>query len=221
MATAALAIDRNYAPRLLAGRNTDQGWGYYAGKASRLEPTCWALLALHSAKRRARAPRSCARVAGAAPASGRMARRTPRVAGQHRLQRAGGVHAASSSRIASPPTWCARLLAAVVASKGAAAPQADGMRQDNSLQGWSWVDATFSWVEPTCWGLLALKKARGAGLGDAAAASAHRRSRATAHRSQLPAGRMEFRQRGGPAAGSAAVRAHHGAWAARAAGPAH
>jgi hypothetical protein len=51
-----------------------------------------------------------------------------------------------------------RLLAAVVASKGTAAPPSAGVRQDNSLQGWSWIDATFSWVEPTCWGLLALKK---------------------------------------------------------------
>src|SRR5215218_3279418 len=34
---------------LRAGRNADGGWGYYAGKASRLEPTCWALLALADA----------------------------------------------------------------------------------------------------------------------------------------------------------------------------
>ena len=31
---------------LVRGRNADGGWGYFAGKASRLEPTCWALLAL-------------------------------------------------------------------------------------------------------------------------------------------------------------------------------
>jgi hypothetical protein len=30
-------------------------------------------------------------------------------------------------------------------------------RQDNSLQGWSWIADTFSWVEPTAWCLLALK----------------------------------------------------------------
>src|SRR4030095_15733818 len=30
-------------------------------------------------------------------------------------------------------------------------------RQDNSIQGWSWIDDTFSWVEPTAWCLLALK----------------------------------------------------------------
>ena len=34
---------------LLAGRNADGGWGYYAGKVSRLEPTCWGLLALGDA----------------------------------------------------------------------------------------------------------------------------------------------------------------------------
>ncbi len=32
---------------LLSSRNTDGGWGYYPGKASRLEPTAWALLALN------------------------------------------------------------------------------------------------------------------------------------------------------------------------------
>ena len=32
--------------QLLDGRNADGGWGYYRGRVSRLEPTCWALLAL-------------------------------------------------------------------------------------------------------------------------------------------------------------------------------
>jgi VWFA-related protein len=31
-------------------------------------------------------------------------------------------------------------------------------RQDNTLQGWSWIEGTFSWIEPTSWCLLALKK---------------------------------------------------------------
>ena len=31
---------------LLRTRNADGGWGYQPGKASRLEPTCWASLAL-------------------------------------------------------------------------------------------------------------------------------------------------------------------------------
>src|SRR5262245_20486520 len=31
---------------VLANANADGGWAYYAGKSSRLEPTCWAVLAL-------------------------------------------------------------------------------------------------------------------------------------------------------------------------------
>src|SRR5438105_856772 len=33
---------------LLSAVNADGGWGYYPGHASRLEPTCWALLALRT-----------------------------------------------------------------------------------------------------------------------------------------------------------------------------
>ena len=56
------------------------------------------------------------------------------------------------------------LLAWLVAAKGVQAPQTTSYRQDNSLQGWAWLDATFSWVEPTAWGALALHKAILAGL---------------------------------------------------------
>jgi hypothetical protein len=42
--------------------------------------------------------------------------------------------------------------------------QVSSYRQDNSLQGWAWLDATFSWVEPTAWGTLALQKGLRAGL---------------------------------------------------------
>ena len=31
---------------LLRSRNEDGGWGYYPGKASRIEPTAWAALCL-------------------------------------------------------------------------------------------------------------------------------------------------------------------------------
>jgi hypothetical protein len=69
-----------------------------------------------------------------------------------------------------PATMCAGAnLTFLIASKGVGAPPSDTMRQDNSLQGWAWTDATFSWIEPTCWGLLALKKARASGFVEAAA----------------------------------------------------
>ena len=34
--------------QLLDARNSDGGWGYEPGRTSRLEPTCWALLALRT-----------------------------------------------------------------------------------------------------------------------------------------------------------------------------
>jgi hypothetical protein len=56
------------------------------------------------------------------------------------------------------------LLGWLLTAKGVQAPQTTSYRQDNSLQGWAWLDATFSWVEPTAWGVLALHKAIHAGL---------------------------------------------------------
>src|SRR5262249_42902645 len=33
----------------------------------------------------------------------------------------------------------------------------DQDRQDNTLQGWPWIEESFSWVEPTAWCMLAMK----------------------------------------------------------------
>lgn len=51
-----------------------------------------------------------------------------------------------------------RLLDALIAVKGVSVDAPDP-RQDNTLQGWPWMPDTFSWIEPTAWCLLALKKA--------------------------------------------------------------
>jgi hypothetical protein len=56
------------------------------------------------------------------------------------------------------PPATSRLLAALHRVKGLALPQNDQVQQDNSLQGWPWIDTTFSWVAPTAYCLLALKK---------------------------------------------------------------
>jgi hypothetical protein len=153
---------------LVSGRNADGGWGYYPGKASRLEPTCWALLALGSGAnvKPLREPAvawlvSCQRPTGWLgerpewPVNIAFNALTAFTLLQHRDLAGDDVRR--------------RLLTAVIASKGIAAPASDTMRQDNSIQGWSWTDETFSWVEPTCWGLLALKKARTSGSVEAAA----------------------------------------------------
>jgi hypothetical protein len=138
---------------LLAGRNPDGGWPYAAGKSSRLEPTCWALLALVQMDESIAGSRVLDRwlrqdgwlvdVPGVAPnqAFNALAVLT--------LLRQGRTMEDVSS-------VCSRL----VASKGLPAGQVSELRQDNSLQGWSWIDGTFSWVEPTAWGLLVMKRLR-------------------------------------------------------------
>jgi hypothetical protein len=43
---------------------------------------------------------------------------------------------------------------------GTAAENGNTNRQDNTLRGWSWIEGTFSWIEPTSLCLLALKKSQ-------------------------------------------------------------
>ena len=144
---------------LLEARNTDGGWGYYRGKASRLEPTCWALLALG---------------VDAAPPGAEFLSRCQQPNGWLVEDPRWPTNIGFNAMVAL--TWVRhtdlasddmrrRLIAALVSSKGIKAPP-DNSTQDNSLQGWSWIDGTFSWVEPTSLGLLALKRARRAGIGD-------------------------------------------------------
>jgi hypothetical protein len=59
----------------------------------------------------------------------------------------------------SPESAVARsLVPGLVRARGLAMPPSVINRQDNSIQGWSWTDGTFSWVESTAWCLLGLKR---------------------------------------------------------------
>ena len=139
---------------LLAARNSDGGWPYYKGKASRLEPTCAALLALGPPV-----------TAGAAPVS-------LDVSPLDRWQRRAGlfVDAASEVNLAFNglaaialassvrPSMAADLTAALTQSRGIRIPPSAINRQDDTIQAWPWSEGTFSWVEPTAWCLLGLKR---------------------------------------------------------------
>jgi hypothetical protein len=137
---------------LLAGRNADGGWGYYPGKASRLEPTCWALLALTDLD---------ASVLSTWPAADGLLRERRdgevnfafHALGLLVLSARRIEHAAGNSTLASH----------LERAKGMAVDQSTINRQNNQLQGWSWIPGTFSWVEPTAWALLALRKREAAG----------------------------------------------------------
>jgi hypothetical protein len=135
---------------LIAARNPDGGWGYYRGKASRLEPTCWALLALTGS--------SDADPGGVLrnwPASGGLLLDGPGLPnygfhgiGLLALHALGIEHGLGN----------AALVASMQEARGVAMAPSTINRQDNRLQAWSWTPDTFSWVEPTAWCLLALKR---------------------------------------------------------------
>jgi hypothetical protein len=136
---------------LTVARNADGGWGYTRGRASRLEPTCLALLALAAAETR--------------PDPSVMAR-WPSEEGLLVDPQSRAVNA-SDNAIAllaaqhpamGAPAFTKRLAPMLAGMKGVKLPRSSTNRQDNALQGWPWVANTFSWVEPTAWCVLALSK---------------------------------------------------------------
>jgi hypothetical protein len=137
---------------LLTSRNRDGGWPYVSGKASRLEPTCWALLALA--------------LSGDRPPDPSVLRTWPRKDGWLEDVKGAPVNIAFNA-LAALTLWAApehRALAEpivrlVIAAKGIRFEQSPNIRLDASLQAWGWVDGTASWVEPTAWALLLLKTA--------------------------------------------------------------
>jgi len=133
--------------QLLEHRNADGGWGYYAGKATRLEPTSQALIAIVAA--------------GHSPDASVLDRwpmrnglfvdvpaSPPNIA--FHAQAVLALRAVNHPHPFTP-------LHALVAAKGRTFPQMDGLPQDNSLEGWAWRRGTTSWAEPTAWALVALK----------------------------------------------------------------
>ena len=137
---------------LLSSRNTDGGWPYYAGKTSRLEPTVWALLALHAAGERV-------------PLDALLA--WPRRDGWFVDRSSDAVNicfnalaAIGLAALAPDAPAGAALATALVTARGVKLPQSSTNVQDNALQGWPWIDGTFSWVEPTAMAVIALKHHR-------------------------------------------------------------
>ena len=152
---------------LTSSANAGGGWGYYRGRASRIEPTLWAMLALSESQ-------GGASRAGA-PQPGAPYVLDPHLAFLTRSRDAGGrviddaalpvnfgfngqaALVLQSIGLPAAAGLAGAVLDRVIDAKGVAVPQSPQFRQDNSLQGWSWMDGTFSWVEPTAWCTLALK----------------------------------------------------------------
>jgi len=135
---------------LAAGRNSDGGWPYYAGRHSRLEPTAWALLATGDP--------------GAVPLFQRwrtsegllVEPEIPRV--NYAFNALAALALAAVQPASNGAGDAASIAKALLRHRGERVPEHPAIRQNPTLQGWSWIDGTFSWVEPTAWCMLAVKK---------------------------------------------------------------
>jgi len=130
-------------------RNTDHGWPYYAGNRSRLEPTAWANLAGRDGGHAFFA--SCQRPNGLLI--------DPLAPHANFASHALALIAAFAVHPRDSPVSFENAVAALVREKGIKIPFERQYYQNNHLEGWSWCPYTFSWVEPTAWSLVALKKA--------------------------------------------------------------
>lgn len=157
--------------QILAAQRGDGGWGSYPGAPIRTEPTalCTLALALSPAEpdvaRAADAGRDwlAARQldSGAWPVGDDVpgSSWTTSLAALALSHFAGTVEQAErgarwllSIEGRGAPLW-ARILLRF-------APERQSVVLDTELTGWPWVDGTFSWVEPTAYALLALKRLR-------------------------------------------------------------
>lgn len=144
----------NLAETLVRGRNADGGWGYYPGKTSRIEPTSWTALCLSREQSKGDLAGTASWLVSRMGLDGFL----DDVTGDSPNMGFNGLGAIALRSAGTLSPEAHRLLVSLSAIKGVALQNDDTNRQDNTLQGWSWVRGTFSWVEPTSWCLLALKK---------------------------------------------------------------
>jgi hypothetical protein len=139
---------------LSAQRNERGGWGYQPSKASRIEPTCWALMALGA---RGAADEAAYRfLLSCQRATGLLSDRADLPV--NLAWSALALIAVSGAQASGVGDFRSRLLQALVDTKGLRLENSPIFRQNNQLQGWPWVPETFSWLEPTGWSLIALKR---------------------------------------------------------------
>jgi uncharacterized protein (DUF362 family) len=144
---------------LAAQSRPDGGWGYAKDQPAHPEPTCLALMALAAELDRFAQPIAAGRQAleqnGASDGSYRLSR--------GRSEAAWPTALALFTRSALAETSLDRSIARLKAMRGRVLQDdpefADTIDIDVKLIGWPWAEGNFSWVEPTAWACLALRKA--------------------------------------------------------------
>ena len=142
---------------LIGSANANGGWPYYPGKLSRIEPTCWAALALLS--RAAEEVGVHLRYITQFQHPDGLLGDSPELPANLSWSALGFLTAASLPDTSTGSAFRHSLLGALVNTSGVQLNDSPVIRQNNKLKGWPWIPDTFSWVEPTSWGILALKTA--------------------------------------------------------------
>ena len=167
---------RGYLARLRQSQKPDGGWGFYAEGESRIEPTAWALLALHdefesSPPGKEALDRGLRYLSGAQLEDGSWAAAPDQREGcwvtslacwallahkQYATNLLRGLRWLDDDRPRDSGFWW-RLSRKLADRRRTNA-------QSASLSGWSWTPRTASWVEPTCYAMIVLREEAAAPL---------------------------------------------------------
>jgi hypothetical protein len=148
---------------LRASQNPDGGWSYFPGKGSWLEPTTYAMLALHGTgsdaalDRAWKLVRSWQRADGSFRPSGEVEDGTWVTAHAVTLARVRGV---DDSSVRASVDWLLQVVGAEhnIYTRVGAFLHLIKARLDVSHEGWPWREGNATWIEPTAHTLVALKK---------------------------------------------------------------
>jgi hypothetical protein len=149
---------------LRSTQNQDGGWGYFPGKHSWLEPTTYAMLALHGTPgsepqldRAWKLVRSWQAPDGSSRPNGTIQAGTWVTAHAVTLACVRGVY---DDSVRSSVGWLLRVAGAEssLGMRAAAFFHLLKTKADVSHQGWPWREGNAAWIEPTTHALVALKK---------------------------------------------------------------
>jgi hypothetical protein len=154
-------------PYLLSAQNVDGGWGFQTGSVSRVEPTSWALIALHECgvtpAQQASAARAARFLENAQLPDGSWAC-TPELREGSWVTSVACLALVAqdivSDRLTRGVAWLCRDLPGEAGRLHRAIRSVFGKKntgQNASYYGWSWTAGTASWVEPTSYAILLLR----------------------------------------------------------------
>lgn len=140
---------------LIDNQNPDGGWGYYLGKNSYVEPTCFSLLFFHSAQINLQAiKRGLKFLLSLQTESGGFRGFTH----DHEISWTTSLVLLTLRKLNVAPVNQQKAAHWLLHNPGRKIQKKSKIIELNmNLQGWPWYPDTFSWIEPTSWALIALK----------------------------------------------------------------